>query len=207
MAEPEGISNSNATTEAATTTNDNGDNATSSAAAAPPADLNDQQPPPQQRADPSSSSATTNIQRARYPLTSGLVSILERATSLQASSPAAEVERGLQQIIENSMTSLDSWFFTSSPEIRKALGPHRTCLRFSCKDGRLTITDLGVGMTRADLINLLGVGKYHIPKNKKKHKNGSQKKVAADQDEEEDVTTETSDDSDADDGGSDDDDE
>ena len=38
---------------------------------------------------------------------------------------------------------------------------HRLCLRVStCEtDGTLTITDLGVGMTRADLINLLGVGR------------------------------------------------
>jgi hypothetical protein len=112
----------------------------------------------------------------------------------------------LQQIIENSMTALDTWFFTATPEIWKALGPHWMCLHVSCTDGRITITDLGVGLTRADLINLLGIGKYHVPKkNKEKEKKQKKKKKThptqgdgdgdgdGDNEEEEDVTIETSD--------------
>ena len=39
---------------------------------------------------------------------------------------------------------------------------HRLCVRVATDDRTLSITDLGAGMTRADLINALGVGRLSI---------------------------------------------
>jgi hypothetical protein len=62
--------------------------------------------------------------------------------------------------MDNSISALDQWYFGNLPSVRQAL-THRTCLRVSMDplQHTLTITDLGIGMTRADLINLLGVGR------------------------------------------------
>jgi hypothetical protein len=127
-------------------------------------------------AETAASSNNTHIQRALYPLTSGLSKVLKVATGGVESSTATVLHKesphtALQNVFQNCMTSLDQWYFSCSPVERKALQAHRTCLRVSTdeKDNSVTITDLGVGMTRADLINLLGVGKYH-PQRKQESK-------------------------------------
>jgi len=72
-------------------------------------------------------------------------------------------------LLQNALQSLDEYTFnapaiSSSPNKRSrrsaANAAHRKCVRinFDKTNGVLSITDYGVGMTRADLINCLGVG-------------------------------------------------
>ena len=66
-------------------------------------------------------------------------------------------------LVENALSAMDLLYFATAPQIRQddCWQKHRTCLRVQGdpERGTLTITDLGIGMTRADLINMLGVGR------------------------------------------------
>jgi hypothetical protein len=103
-----------------------------------------------------------SVARATYPVPPPLAKLLQDATSSSNMSFVDSPMQALTNILDNSIQALDQWYFGSLPSVRKAL-MHRTCLRISAHSHTdqqtLTITDLGIGMTRADLINLLGVGR------------------------------------------------
>ena len=60
----------------------------------------------------------------------------------------------LTHLVRNALEALDTLYFQT-----KRRHEHRLCLRIAATAETLSITDLGVGMTRADLINSLGVGR------------------------------------------------
>jgi hypothetical protein len=110
----------------------------------------------------SSTQEAHSIERASYPLRPNLSKMLQaNAGDKKSSSSFSKKEtaaQALTNILENSIEALDRWYFSVNAKTRRTLS-HRTCLRISASGGEsVTITDLGVGMTRADLINLLGVG-------------------------------------------------
>lgn len=107
-----------------------------------------------------------------YPVPPDLAQLLEESTRFPPSWNTDDdkllflaVHQSLSSILENAIHALDQWYFATPPRLRLE---NRTCLRISCTGTKntesITITDLGVGMTRADLINLLGVGRP-IPPN------------------------------------------
>jgi Protein of unknown function (DUF2009) len=71
----------------------------------------------------------------------------------------------LAQLVGNSIEALDDMYFSTHPRLRKHENfQHRLCLRIKTNVAQksLSITDLGVGMTRADLINSLGIGRANL---------------------------------------------
>lgn len=105
--------------------------------------------------------------QATYPLPQPLALRLKRG-GLQLSSnatprPAVEsIQEALTQLVGNAIESMDAMYFATPPLWRKHPAfQHRLCLRIRAnKDsGTLSLTDFGSGMTRADLINTLGMGK------------------------------------------------
>ena len=73
-----------------------------------------------------------------------------------------DVKTALTLLVENALQAIDLLVFSTPSHIRQEEWfQHRTCLRVATDVQRktLTITDLGAGMTRADLINMLGVGR------------------------------------------------
>ena len=76
-----------------------------------------------------------------------------------------DASEALAQLVGNSIEALDAMYFATPARIRKHPAfSHRLCLRVraSPTDGTLSLTDLGVGMTRADLINSLGIGRANL---------------------------------------------
>jgi hypothetical protein len=120
----------------------------------------EQQHPPPQPQQSSLSSSRSSIGCARYP--NPLGSLLQTCAESRNPTLKESPETALQNLIENAIQALDQWYFTALPKQRTACAwTHRTCLRVStCHEhNSLTITDAGIGMTRADLINVLGVGR------------------------------------------------
>lgn len=72
------------------------------------------------------------------------------------------IEQAVAHLVGNCIEAVDNMYFAAPPKLRKHPAfQHRLCLRV-CADPdtkTLSITDLGAGMTRADLINSLGVGR------------------------------------------------
>eukprot|EP00559_Dactyliosolen_fragilissimus_P004779 CAMPEP_0184865140 /NCGR_PEP_ID=MMETSP0580-20130426/17097_1 /TAXON_ID=1118495 /ORGANISM="Dactyliosolen fragilissimus" /LENGTH=827 /DNA_ID=CAMNT_0027364215 /DNA_START=162 /DNA_END=2645 /DNA_ORIENTATION=+ len=71
------------------------------------------------------------------------------------------MEAALESLIRNSLVAIDEMYFTTSALRRNRPSfRHRTCIRIQAdkEGGTLSISDMGIGMTRADLINSLGVG-------------------------------------------------
>jgi hypothetical protein len=121
------------------------------------------------------------VSSAFYPISQPLVAILRLALndeestndvntndgidspilSKQHSIERAPLEKALEQLLRNAFVAMDSMFFSTPGWQRKRPSfQHRTCIRISTDTERktLTITDLGSGMTRSDLINSLGAG-------------------------------------------------
>jgi hypothetical protein len=132
--------------------------------------------------------ANNDLARAVYPVPPTLAQLLEDSTAAPSSlsiiytedEKAHIIHQSLTHLLENSIHALDQWYFATPPDLRSALEGHRTCLRLSTasnsysgtsngstSSSSITITDLGVGMTRADLINLLGVGRPIPPQYKR----------------------------------------
>ena len=126
-----------------------------------------------------------NVSRATYPLPEPLsqrlkvciVRMNEKASDGDepGSGPPItdSVTEALTQLLGNSMEAIDTMYFATPARIRKHDAfQHRLCLRVQADvaSKTLTLTDLGAGMTRADLINSLGIGRAglqptKIPKN------------------------------------------
>ena len=84
-------------------------------------------------------------------------SLLRRHTTIERDS----LEQAMEQLLRNAFVAMDSMFFSTPAWQRKRPSfQHRTCIRISTniQQQTLTITDLGIGMTRSDLINSLGAG-------------------------------------------------
>mmetsp|Transcript_12407 Transcript_12407/g.18792 ORF Transcript_12407/g.18792 Transcript_12407/m.18792 type:complete len:887 (+) Transcript_12407:81-2741(+) len=124
------------------------------------------------------SQLSSKVASESYPIAQPLVTILRAAVKPEANTSVGAVgsngsggknveiiletvEDALQNIIRNCFVAMDEMFFyTPMIQRNKASFQHRLCIRIStCTEKQtLTITDLGSGMTRSDLINSLGVG-------------------------------------------------
>lgn len=105
------------------------------------------------------------VEHATYPLPQPLAVLLQAAVGAPDNANCErQVEShstGLAQLFENAMEALDRLYFGTAPRVRDARWfHHRTCLRLHVTGKSLTVTDLGSGMTRADLINALGIGRF-----------------------------------------------
>merc|ERR1740136_542126 len=73
------------------------------------------------------------------------------------------MEVALGHFVRNCFVAMDALFFsTPASQRNNPTFQHRLCIRISTsqKNKTLSITDLGTGMTRSDLINTLGVGTH-----------------------------------------------
>ena len=159
-----------------------------------------------------------NVTRASYPIPQPLKERLRRAAAaLTNGGDAATVETesiqtALAKMVSNSLEAIDAMYFASPPSLRQhECFQHRLCLRVcaSVEEQSLTLTDLGAGMTRADLINTLGIGKQQLSGGGTKNsssKNGGSKPQAYDStdDEEDDDSSDEEDEEDDEDDASDD---
>lgn len=114
----------------------------------------------------------SHVVQASYPITQPLASILQAAIASKVngvkdvSSPKLHIQKeslesGFERLIRNCFVAIDDLYFATPASRRnKESFRHRLALRIATNehDKTLTITDLGSGMTRADLINSLGVG-------------------------------------------------
>lgn len=100
------------------------------------------------------------VQHATYPLPQPLALLLKASIVQQQESSREDRTTALTQLLSNALEAVDRLYFATSPQHRSSdWFAHRTCLRISLADRKLSITDLGTGMTRADLINSLGIGR------------------------------------------------
>lgn len=109
-----------------------------------------------------SSSSTSNIHHATYPLPQPLALLLEAAASGSKAANKESKETALTQILSNALQAVDRLYFSETSTNRTSPWfVHRTCLRICIvsSNNAITITDLGTGMTRGDLINTLGIGR------------------------------------------------
>jgi len=133
---------------------------------APPPEQQQQQqqqpaPPPQHQ---------HNVSRATYPLPEPLVQRLRSGILLAAGgvdAPAGGTKRvvetfesALREIAANSIEAIDRMYFSTPARLRRHV-EHRLCIRVRADPSSrtLSVTDLGIGMTRSDLINSLGIGR------------------------------------------------
>jgi hypothetical protein len=109
----------------------------------------------------SSTTSSSNIHHATYPLPQPLALLLEAVAASNAAAHKESKQTALFQILSNALQAIDRLYFSESSSIRTSdWFVHRTCLRIRVSHGSsITITDLGTGMTRADLINALGIGR------------------------------------------------
>lgn len=112
-----------------------------------------------------SSPQSHSVTRAVYDIPEPLRIRLQAGVHLSGASNARHVENipdALAQLVGNSIEAMDAMYFTTPARVRKHPAfQHRLCIRAKANPEQktLSITDLGCGMTRADLINLLGTGK------------------------------------------------
>jgi hypothetical protein len=144
-----------------------------------------------------------HVSRAMYPIPEPLVRRLKAGILLPVSAEAApkvatdasststprvveSLQEALTFLVGNSIEAMDAMYFAAPARIRKhASFQHRLCLRVRADSAAktLSITDLGVGMTRADVINSLGVGRAGLLASSRRQ----QSKDLADLEEEEEV--------------------
>lgn len=105
--------------------------------------------------------STTNVSQATYPLPKPLVERLEAAMRSETTHVDSLTE-ALGHLVGNALEAMDSMYFATPAKVRKHPAfQHRLCLRITTNatEQTLSITDLGSGMTRTDLINSLGIGR------------------------------------------------
>ena len=109
-----------------------------------------------------------DVKDASYPLPEPLSRRLRRGVLLSGNSGSSKkvlregISEALTLLVGNSIQAIDQMYFAAPPRFRKHPAfQHRLCLRIRTdKVARtLSLTDLGAGMTRADLINSLGIGR------------------------------------------------
>ena len=128
----------------------------------------------------STSTSTSHVSSASYPISQPLATILRTVVAAKATdadanvdadidnSSSAEItietetlETAFQALVSNSLSAIDTTYFSTPSNLRSHSSfQHRTVIRIStdAERGTLTITDLGTGMTRSDVINCLGCG-------------------------------------------------
>jgi hypothetical protein len=118
----------------------------------------------------------SHVSQASYPITQPLASILQAAIASKVNFTKdvtpnihiqkESVESGFEKLIRNCFVAIDDLYFATPASRRnKESFQHRLVIRIATNehDKTLTITDLGSGMTRADLINSLGIGSRLSP--------------------------------------------
>jgi hypothetical protein len=113
----------------------------------------------------------SHVSQASYPITQPLASILQTVITSKVNFTKdvapnihiqkESVESGFEKLIRNCFVAIDDVYFATPASRRnKESFQHRLAIRIATNehDKTLTITDLGSGMTRADLINSLGIG-------------------------------------------------
>lgn len=106
-------------------------------------------------------SSTTNVSHATYPLPQPLAERLQAAVRSETTHVDSFVD-ALGHLVGNAVEAMDSMYFATPANIRKHPAfQHRLCLRITTNPSEqtLSVTDMGVGMTRTDLINSLGIGR------------------------------------------------
>jgi hypothetical protein len=107
--------------------------------------------------------SSSSIQHATYPLPQPLTLLLEASIGPHQKQHDCSKEpksAALSQLIGNALEAMDRLYFSTVANERSAdWFLHRTCLRINVSPTSISITDLGAGMTRADLINSLGIGR------------------------------------------------
>mmetsp|Transcript_6381 Transcript_6381/g.14209 ORF Transcript_6381/g.14209 Transcript_6381/m.14209 type:complete len:897 (-) Transcript_6381:120-2810(-) len=130
-----------------------------------------------------------DVSDAVYPLPEPLVRRLRGGVLLEAPTETAQTkqpvvkrestDQALEQLVGNSIEAVDAMYFAAPPKLRKHPAfQHRLCFRVRADtDSKtLSITDLGAGMTRSDLINSLGIGRAGLmSKSGPNRKNGKDK--------------------------------
>ena len=128
----------------------------------------------------STSTSTSHVSSASYPISQPLATILRTVVAAKATDADANVdadidnsgsseiiietetlETAFQALVSNSLSAIDTTYFSTPSNLRSHSSfQHRTVIRIStdAERGTLTITDLGTGMTRSDVINCLGCG-------------------------------------------------
>ena len=89
-----------------------------------------------------------------------------------------EMEDSLAHLVGNSIEAIDQMYFAAPPRLRRhAAFHHRLCLRIRTDPAAktLSLTDLGAGMTRADLINSLGIGRAGLSSRSSSNDNNKKK--------------------------------
>ncbi|GAX22720.1 hypothetical protein FisN_4Hh168 [Fistulifera solaris] len=105
--------------------------------------------------------STTNVSHATYPLPQPLVERLEVAMRSETTL-IDSLSDALSHLIGNAVEAMDAMYFATPANIRKHPAfQHRLCLRITANptEQTLSVTDMGAGMTRTDLINSLGIGR------------------------------------------------
>jgi hypothetical protein len=151
-----------------------------------------------------------HVSRATYPIPEPLARRLKAGILLppsdavstdanaNATPPPRQVEslqEALTFLVGNSIEAMDAMYFATPARIRKhASFQHRLCLRVRADSTTktLSITDLGIGMTRADVINSLGVGRAGLLASSRQQ--SKEMADSADEEEEEDDMEETTED-------------
>jgi hypothetical protein len=155
-----------------------------------------------------------HVSRAKYPIPEPLVRRLKAGILLPVSAEAApnvatadasstatprvveSLQEALTFLVGNSIEAMDAMYFAAPARMRKhASFQHRLCLRVRADSAAktLSITDLGVGMTRADVINSLGVGRAGLLASSRRQKSKEMAELEADLEEEVDETEEEDD--------------
>jgi hypothetical protein len=105
--------------------------------------------------------STTNVTHATYPLPQPLVERLEVAMRSETAL-IDSLSDAMSHLVGNAVEAMDAMYFATPANIRKHPAfQHRLCLRITANptEQTLSVTDMGAGMTRTDLINSLGIGR------------------------------------------------
>ncbi|GKY93096.1 hypothetical protein MPSEU_000277800 [Mayamaea pseudoterrestris] len=139
-----------------------------------------------------------NVSRATYDLPAPLRDRLQAGVLFPEAPESRKNERivetipnALAQLVSNSIEAMDTVFFSVPGRVRQHPAfQHRLCIRIRANSdtNTLSLTDLGCGMTRADLINLLGTSKA-VPSSTDFYSSTNGSKLSG-SDTEEDSTTE-----------------
>jgi hypothetical protein len=113
-----------------------------------------------------------HVASATFPIPQPLTRRLEAAVAHQQQTATTDsnvilesFQDALGHLVSNSIQALDALYFLCPAVQRNSTAfQHRLCLRVTACDSSqtLSITNLGIGMTRANCINCLGIGKQNI---------------------------------------------
>ena len=126
--------------------------------------------------------STSSDDTHTYPIPQPLTNVLRTSYSTPELCELNSISNGIEELIGNAFHALDGMYFTTPGVVRSQCPGFvsRMVVRVELVELEgtvwLGITDLGVGMTRADLINVFGVGSVQ-PQSQKMGKKKKQTKV------------------------------